>query len=150
MGHFERVRLMSSEVVHERNSNFDFWKTELPGYFKVGSLAVFYVHRYVNVLEHDQTSLMPFSTIHTPKNKYPCLFYSELALQVTSCLFRLALRGYSVASLSQASRSRASCSHPQSLRSLEIKKKIVSQSTPNGLKRIKMQKKIYPFDALRA
>ena len=30
------------------------------------------------------------------------------------------------------------------------KKKSVSQSTQNGLKRVKMQKKIYPFDALRA
>ena len=68
------------------------------------------------------------------------LLLFRLALRVTSCLFRLALRGYSVASLLWASRS-----HPQSLRSLKIFKKKVSQSTPNGLKRIKMQKNFLPL-----
>ena len=70
---------------------------------------------------------------------------------------RLALRGYSVASLPRrfapsalrASRShsrslRALRSNSRSLRSLEIfKKKSVSQSTQNGLKRIKMQKNFF-------
>ena len=50
------------------------------------------------------------------------------------------------------------CSHSRSLcslafcasRSRKFKKKIVSQSTQNGLKRIEMQKKFfYPFDSLR-
>ena len=70
--------------------------------------------------------------IHTDRQK-TFLLLVLLALRVTSCLFRLALRGYSVASLPWASHShsqsirslglRALRSHPQSLRSLKIEKK---------------------------
>ena len=90
-------------------------------------------------------------------------FYQLLALRITSCLLRLVLRGYSVASLPRSWRLhsrllsrfapsipglRASHSHSQSLRSLglcarkNLKKKSVSQSTWNALKRIEMQKNL--------
>ena len=76
--------------------------------------------------------------IHTDRQTHRetvLLLLYRLALRGTSCNFKLALRGYSVASLPR-----------------NFQKKSVSQSTQNGLKRIKMQKKkkIYPFDALCA
>ena len=63
-----------------------------------------------------------------------------LALRVTSCLFRLALRGYSVASLPRSFALRARI-FGRFAPSKFSKNKSVSQSTQNGLKRVKMQKK---------
>ena len=65
-------------------------------------------------------------------------------MRVTSSFFSLALRGYSVASLPRrfALRARILGRFAPS----KFKKKSVSQSTQNGLKRIKMQKKFFiPF-----
>ena len=65
---------------------------------------------------------------HTHTNRQTVILIYRLALRVTLCLFRLALQGYSVASLPRASRShsqslcsfglRASHSYSRSLRSL--------------------------------
>ena len=63
-------------------------------------------------------------------------------MRVTSCLFRLALRGYSVASLPRSFALRARILG-RFAPSKFSKKKSVSQSTQNGLKRIKMQKKFF-------
>ena len=74
------------------------------------------------------------------------IFHKVLALRVTSCLFRLALQGYSVALLPRRFALRArilGCFAPShfALRAHEnFQKKSVSQSTQNGLKRIEMPK----------
>ena len=76
---------------------------------------------------------------------FPSIMVTLLISYITSLTsnfvpLRLALRGYSVASLPRRFALRASRSHSRSLRSLEIfKKKSVSQSTQNALKRVKIQ-----------
>ena len=66
----------------------------------------------------------------------------RLALRVTSCLFRLALRGYSVASLPRASRY-ALATYPMSLPGSQ------GVSMPSFMPKMQ-KKKFYPLDALRA
>ena len=83
--------------------------------------------------------------IQTNRQTVLFLLYG-LAYRPAPRTFQLALRGYSVASLPRASRSLRSCAFCTSRSRIFSKKKSVSQSTQNALKRLKLQKKIfYPF-----